>query len=676
MKFVGPVFWYDLVRIARRQRLALWRAAYGLALLVALFLLYTSDFPHTWLGSVRVKPADAAAFATRFFAVFTLVQFAAVILLTPALTANALGEEKGKNTLTFLLTTHLSSREIVLGKLLTRLLQVGLLVLTGMPVLGLLQIMGGVEPALVLACFAALALTGLSLGGLGLACAVLVKKPQNAAWRAYQVVLLYAALSALSIWYWELPYVSRAATGLTWLATVALPNPPATVTTSVAAPGTTWVTTVAPQNVGVVSGRIMTGTFTFTVNPQSPTTAETILEAFNSGNPYFAFLRLKHEQEAGTLLTDALPAVLRDYAIGHAAFALLFVGLAVWRLRASAAKQGTGLTYKKALVLKPAPHPPIKDRPVLWKELHCEAKPRQRWLALFFSRWFFVASFLPAWVFLVLVLDQGFERLSDWTLSVLRYGGTLVTVGLCLRVALHAARSIGQERDRQTLDTLLTTDLTPDEIVRDKWWGSYLSGRWVFVWLLIHWGLGAMALALDPLGIPLLLAECLVYAAFFVSLGMYCAARWPTTKQAAATALVVGLLGTTLIPWAGGQVLMVALPEKLWETDSHRRGYSDPSMYFGRVERPWPEDLAAGLTPPWTLFESCFPNHLLWSPYYYERHSRIEDLWPWVLLGLLVYALAALVLARRAEARFRRSAGRCGSALAKPRAARLSASPP
>src|SRR5262249_1395077 len=127
MRLLGPVFWLDLVRVARRQRLALWRAAYGLALLAALFLLYSSAMPDAWLGGAGVKPDEAAAFAGQFFAVFVALEFAAVILLTPALTANALAEERGHNTLIFLLTTHLTSREIVLGKLFTRLLQVGLL---------------------------------------------------------------------------------------------------------------------------------------------------------------------------------------------------------------------------------------------------------------------------------------------------------------------------------------------------------------------------------------------------------------------------------------------------------------------------------------------------------------------------------------------------------------------
>src|SRR5262249_26961263 len=154
--------------------------------------------------------------------------------------------------------------------------------LTGLPVLGFLQFMGGVEPALVLASFAALALTALSLGGLGLACAVFVKKPQNAAWRAYQIVVLYAALSLWSIWYWQFPTRGPAAA---W------------------AGGGRVV--FVPGGGTVVLGGVGRA-------PSPPLVAE-----LNSANPYFAYLRLKHEQDAGTLLANALPAVLRDYALGH-----------------------------------------------------------------------------------------------------------------------------------------------------------------------------------------------------------------------------------------------------------------------------------------------------------------------------------------------------------------------
>src|SRR4051812_1337080 len=430
MRLLGPVFRYDLVRVARRQPLALWRAAYGLALLAALFLLYATALPHAWFGGY-VSAKDAAVFATRFFDVFTALQFAAVVFITPALTANAVAEEKGHNTLVFLLTTHLTNREIVLGKLFTRLLQVGLLVLTGLPVLALLQFMGGVEPNLVIASFVALALTAVSLGCLGLFWGVSVRKPQNGAWRAYQVLVAFLALSFLSIWYWDLPDGPRKAKAPTMTLWVKALGGPVTLNTTLPFAG---------------------GSFTLgTATPAyEPPLWERALDWLNTPNSYFAHLRVADLQATGSTLDQALTVVLRDFSLAHGGLALLLGGLAVLRLRAVASKQTAGLTHKKRATLRAAPHPPVRDRPVLWKEVYCEARPRQRWLALFFSRWFFWVSFLPAWFFLVLTLETDFEHLAGRTLFLLRYPGTLIVGLLCLRVGLHAARSIGGERDRQT----------------------------------------------------------------------------------------------------------------------------------------------------------------------------------------------------------------------------------
>ena len=136
MHLLGPVFRYDLIRVARRQRPALWRGLYGLTLLIALGVTYSLAFPRVGLFSpATVAPREAADFATSFFGVFAAVQFAVVALLTPALAAAALAEERGRHTLLFLLTTHLTNREIVLGKLVARAAYLFTYLLAGVPVL-------------------------------------------------------------------------------------------------------------------------------------------------------------------------------------------------------------------------------------------------------------------------------------------------------------------------------------------------------------------------------------------------------------------------------------------------------------------------------------------------------------------------------------------------------------
>src|SRR5438876_4024584 len=168
------VFFYDLLRTTRRGRVALLRIAYALVLLVALYSLHSrrfSDAAFYSRGQWSQRAVDATAmakFAEEFAGVFLLVQMAAVLLLTPVYTAGAIAEERQRGTLDSLLTTYLTPTQIVLGKLGARLAQLFGVLLTGLPVLALLPLWGGVDPRMVLAAFIETGLTMLTLGALGI----------------------------------------------------------------------------------------------------------------------------------------------------------------------------------------------------------------------------------------------------------------------------------------------------------------------------------------------------------------------------------------------------------------------------------------------------------------------------------------------------------------------------
>src|SRR5262249_21613018 len=192
--------------------------------------------------------------------------------------------------------------------------------------------------------------------------------------------------------------------------------------------------------------------------------------------------------------------------------------------------------------------PPVWRRAVLWKEIYCEAKPRQRWLRLFFGRWFFWVSFVPLFLLVQLMMEQRYQSVMQWTFNLIRYGGTLVVFGMLIRVAVHAARSRRRGKDRGTFHPLLTTDFTPRESLRDKWWGSFLASRWVLIWLTSLWCLSVMSLAIHPVAVGLLFVECLALAAFATSLGIYFSVRPVSSRQAAMTTLIFLLLFTTVVP--------------------------------------------------------------------------------------------------------------------------------
>ena len=91
----GPVFVYEVVRLGRRRGTVLWRLFYVLMVLAVLALMYFS-----WLDSHRggrggtVNPHKLAEFATEFFYVFQGLQYAVVVLLTPAYVAGCIADEK------------------------------------------------------------------------------------------------------------------------------------------------------------------------------------------------------------------------------------------------------------------------------------------------------------------------------------------------------------------------------------------------------------------------------------------------------------------------------------------------------------------------------------------------------------------------------------------------------
>ena len=125
--------------------------------------------------------------AEKYFIAYMVVQFILVCLLTPAAVAGAIADEKERRTLEFLLATDLRDREILFGKLASRVGALLLFLLAGVPVLSAIQFFGGIEPDLVLAGFAATFTTVLVLAAVSIAASVLAKRARDA------IVLTYLA---------------------------------------------------------------------------------------------------------------------------------------------------------------------------------------------------------------------------------------------------------------------------------------------------------------------------------------------------------------------------------------------------------------------------------------------------------------------------------------------------
>jgi ABC-type transport system involved in multi-copper enzyme maturation permease subunit len=504
-KFFGPVLFYDLVRLARRSRYAVMRCLYALFLFLMLMSVYPSHLEQgrEWEGTIQAR--RMAAFAESFFYVFMGVQFLAVSLLTPAYTATAIAEERERKTLEFLLATDLRNREIVLSKLVSRLANMTLLILTGLPILAMLQFLGGVDPDLLLAGFAATGLTMLGLASLSTLCSVYNQKPRNA------IVLTYLTMAAY-----------LAVSGVLSLAQIAVPE---------------------------LMGQPLTW-------GEDAITIQDLVDWISVANPFVTLPKVMYILSGRTALADVVPELLRTYAIFYGVVTVICTSWAVLRLRMVALKQASGPRRKRSRSARRPEQPYRGDQPMVWKEVKLDPGLQFNWMGRIAILLLIVVSFVPPIWIAIYFFDGSYIRSwrSDWEefrMAInawVRGVGTIVACLTLLGVAVRASSSISGERDRQTFDSLLTTPLDSDEILYGKWLGSIASVRWGWLWLGLIWGLGVVTGGLHVLAVPLLATAWVVFASFLSNLGLYFSTICRTTLRATITTLGV-TLGVTTGHW-------------------------------------------------------------------------------------------------------------------------------
>jgi len=139
--FIGPVFTREVTIAPRREWTYILRSVYvGLLLL----LIVTA-----WLVisgmQIITDPGDFARFGTMLFQFLAPVQLVLAIFFAATLAASAVGQEKERGTLTLLLTTRMTNRELVLGKLLASLLNIITMLAVSIPVFMAVAMLGGVS---------------------------------------------------------------------------------------------------------------------------------------------------------------------------------------------------------------------------------------------------------------------------------------------------------------------------------------------------------------------------------------------------------------------------------------------------------------------------------------------------------------------------------------------------
>src|SRR5207248_1824364 len=102
------------------------------------------------------------------------------LVLGPAVLAGSLAGEKERGVLALLLTTRVSSREIVTGRLAGKLTQVGMILLTGLPAVILLARMADLPAGVILTLLVVPAAVTVGGGGLAAVASALSRRGRDA----------------------------------------------------------------------------------------------------------------------------------------------------------------------------------------------------------------------------------------------------------------------------------------------------------------------------------------------------------------------------------------------------------------------------------------------------------------------------------------------------------------
>jgi hypothetical protein len=147
----------------------------------------------------RARYEARAAFCQSHLLLLMQQQLLLLLLLAPLLTAGALGHEKERGTLAALFATEMTAWQIVVGKLLGRLVRL-LPAMISLPVLLMLSIIGDIEPsAMLLGCVQAAMLT-FAVASICLLGAVWTRRTSDAILGCYTVIalIILASLSVLA----------------------------------------------------------------------------------------------------------------------------------------------------------------------------------------------------------------------------------------------------------------------------------------------------------------------------------------------------------------------------------------------------------------------------------------------------------------------------------------------
>ena len=450
-----------------------------------------------------------ALFGRMVFAQFVLAQVVATLYIVPGYVNRSIAEEKDRKTLTFLLTTRLSSGSIVLGKLAAGLWHYLTCLLAGLPVVLLLPLFGGVQPEAVLLAYASTVSIALFVAGLSMMISVIARRGREAHRLTTSIIAfwIFGPITIAPVLSWLSPWIYG------WLR-----------------PVNELILASSPAGVlGSLSGWLSRGSFLDTlgrmIGLQLSAAAFLILGAIAQLRPAW-----RRHEDGG------------------------WIRLARQRTRPLGRSRSRSRSRSR---------PACGERPVLWKELNVGRVQGATRLLYSIAWWSIVATVALAIYAAGVgaaaqeVLANGYGSVDNSSKRVLfneylRAMTILLSSLFGLVVTGTAAEGIIVERMRDTWLGLIATPIDCRQILWAKMFGGFWRAKGLALLLVGLWSIGLVVGAVHPLGFAAALIGLIVSAWLFAAAGTYASlrARNMEAAQSAALSLILVLALSGFLPKA------------------------------------------------------------------------------------------------------------------------------
>ncbi len=511
----GAIFEKELRVASRRRRSYVLRFAY--------VILMTMILAMVWLGVVEysgssLQISSRMSAAGQAIIVFIIwFQFCSCQIVAGVMLSTSISDEIYHKTLGLLMTTPINSFQIVMGKLLSKLLQLLLLLAISLPLLAIVRIFGGVPWDYVISSLCITFTTVLFVGSLSMFYSIFCRK-------AYIVIIftiltlavLFLLLPFLTGWIWYI--ITDKPPGKVFFAALLLPNP----------------------YVNLVIRTLML------IEPRAAGGAPQVIWSLHCGVMLIASFVL--------LLLSVI--FVRKIALRQATGQLIISS----GKKCNRKKSATISTVNKRDLISTIRD--VKGPPVLWKELRLPILGRHKIINI-------ICIIIGAGLLLLTYLLCARERILDDEEVHIFYTIIFICLGILFTIVLPAT-NITTEKESRSWPLLLTTTLNDWDILVGKFLGNIRRLLPVWSLLLGHLIIFSLMGYIHPVAIMQMGILVTWIIIFLTCTGIYFSTRFKRTT----TAVVMNFILAATI-WALVPILLFIIAEFTHGSDDFAESYMD-----------------------------------------------------------------------------------------------------